>query len=591
MRLSVLGAELLAIARILVLSGALWTAAFLAAPRDVGAQSEYRNVDGGRPVRVEDALATPLHAMDIQLASARVERIAADAYRVLLEPRLAYGVLPQTELTLRAPFAFRERGVTPRQGLVGVGVGLFHAINLESTTLPALAVEGEIVPSAGGAVASGTTFSGRAIATRTFERFRIHVNVGGGNYRVPIPGADVSTPYVPDAPCSIATDRQSSSGAARDGLRPLGPMASCSSRATLPAALPVDRQSGDRAFGGIAVDKTLPLTFCIAHRRRCRRSLRSADQLDGLDRRARRSPPGHRTVGDRRNDRASNGIRQVDLDRVDWCDHERGVADAHSRGAMSDSGATDGRALLGSRRECTGRRALPGLAAVVCAAVLVVACGGVYPQFYFPAPHNWAFRDRYPAADRLFNAFDYGHAIVSEVLYESPRSAPVELEHKQFELLTHRILLHPPNVALDEAAIAPGFTKLAPEVDLTFEWAHMLHRQIYDVLADERIKPADRDVQVARLVAYYRSRADLALSSTPKSMQLMEGQPYSGAFRRVSPRVNGLIWSYHWLQVGLYDALLSPKRPSSESSWSRMSSLASCGCSSRNNPVCPPPCR
>jgi hypothetical protein len=39
-------------------------------------------------------------------------------------------------------------------------------------------------------------------------------------------------------------------------------------------------------------------------------------------------------------------------------------------------------------------------------------------------------------------------------------------------------------------------------------------------------------------------------------MELMEGQPYSLAFRHAAPRFNRLIWSYHWLQMGLYDALL-----------------------------------
>ncbi|MEO7501303.1 MAG: hypothetical protein ABIW94_01565 [Gemmatimonadaceae bacterium] len=29
--------------------------------------------------------------------------------------------------------------------------------------------------------------------------------------------------------------------------------------------------------------------------------------------------------------------------------------------------------------------------------------------------------------------------------------------------------------------------KIAPEAKMMFEWAHLLHRQIYDVLADERM--------------------------------------------------------------------------------------------------------
>jgi hypothetical protein len=40
-------------------------------------------------------------------------------------------------------------------------------------------------------------------------------------------------------------------------------------------------------------------------------------------------------------------------------------------------------------------------------------------------------------------------------------------------------------------------------------------------------------------------------------MVLMEGQPYSLVFRARYPKFNGLIWSYHWLQVGLYDALIA----------------------------------
>ena len=39
----------------------------------------------------------------------------------------------------------------------------------------------------------------------------------------------------------------------------------------------------------------------------------------------------------------------------------------------------------------------------------------------------------------------------------------------------------------------------------------------------------------------------------------MEGQPYSLAFRRRYPKFNGLIWAYHWLQVGLYEPLVTAK--------------------------------
>ena len=33
-------------------------------------------------------------------------------------------------------------------------------------------------------------------------------------------------------------------------------------------------------------------------------------------------------------------------------------------------------------------------------------------QFYYPGSFNWQFLKRYPEAARLFNAFDYGHAVL-----------------------------------------------------------------------------------------------------------------------------------------------------------------------------------
>jgi hypothetical protein len=84
-----------------------------------------------------------------------------------------------------------------------------------------------------------------------------------------------------------------------------------------------------------------------------------------------------------------------------------------------------------------------------------------------------------------------------------------------------------------------------------------VHRRVYDIWADERVPVADKDVRIARVLTYYKSRRDLAFSSVPKNMDLMEGQYYSRAFRDRYPKFNGLIWGYHWLQVGLYEPLVA----------------------------------
>jgi len=179
-----------------------------------------------------------------------------------------------------------------------------------------------------------------------------------------------------------------------------------------------------------------------------------------------------------------------------------------------------------------------------------------YEQFYLQASHNWQFRNRYAPADRMFNAFDYGHAILYETLWNKPNAPASVLEVKEYDYLTKKVLVNPPRVPLEEAAIEIAYARMAPEAKTMFEWAHILHRQIYDVLADERLSDARKDAEVARLVAYYKTRSDVAFSSKPKSMELMQEQPYSLAFRQKYPKFNGLIWAYHWLQVGLYEPLI-----------------------------------
>jgi len=180
-----------------------------------------------------------------------------------------------------------------------------------------------------------------------------------------------------------------------------------------------------------------------------------------------------------------------------------------------------------------------------------------YEQFYLPDRTNWAFRSNYPAADRLFNAFDYGHSILYETLYREPNGNPARLEEREYDFITRKLLVDPPRIPVEEAAIEVEYAKLAPEAKAMFDWAHVLHRRVYDIWADERVPIADKDARIARVLTYYKSRRDLAFSSVPKNMELMEGQYYSRAFRDGYPKFNGLIWGYHWLQVGLYEPLVA----------------------------------
>jgi hypothetical protein len=147
-----------------------------------------------------------------------------------------------------------------------------------------------------------------------------------------------------------------------------------------------------------------------------------------------------------------------------------------------------------------------------------------------------------------------------------------------YDHLTRRVLVRPPRLPLEEAAIEVEYAKLAPEAKVMFDWAHILHRQTYDVWADERIPLEEKDAPHGGDPGVLPEPPDLAFSTRPKSMELMDGQYYSLAFRERFPKFNGLIWAYHWLQVGLYEPLLVGRNPGRAAGAGRGPSPASGRC-------------
>ncbi len=196
------------------------------------------------------------------------------------------------------------------------------------------------------------------------------------------------------------------------------------------------------------------------------------------------------------------------------------------------------------------------LAALGVSATVLAAQDSRDEQFYYPGSFNYQFLKNYNNAGRLFNAFDYGHAVLYEKLYTKPNQLREELEQNQFNYLTKNLLIRPPRFAVAEEAVASSYAKLAWRAKMMFDWAHLLHRQIYDVYADERLPMADKDALIEKLTDYYLTNESKAFLPVPKSMTLMDDQYYSQVFRKGYPKMNGLIWAYHWLQVGLYEPLI-----------------------------------
>ncbi len=198
--------------------------------------------------------------------------------------------------------------------------------------------------------------------------------------------------------------------------------------------------------------------------------------------------------------------------------------------------------------------------AILLAAVtpgLLSAQGGRNEEFYYPGAFNWQFLRNYQEAARLFNAFDYGHAILYERLLVDPAGAVDRLEGEEFRYLVDDLLRRPPRFAVAEEAVMPRYSRMVWRAKLMFERAHVLHRQIYDVYADERLTTDRQTELVEALTDHYLNDRGYVFTDRPKAMALMDEQYFSKVFRTGFPKFNGLIWAYHWLQVGLYEPLIT----------------------------------
>ncbi len=243
------------------------------------ARAQYRNLDAGRPGRVEDAEPTPRYALDIDLVPFQIERLTGGTTRYRAEPRLAYGILPFTDLEVRLPIVQvnppSASGATSAAGLAGVSIGLLRALNIETTNMPAFALAAELSLPLGGLAPARGSYLAKALLTKTTSVGRFHLNGGLGTYairtvssatsgssgcsslRILLPGdttCNAGPPIIIDVPCSV---NPATSGTLAASSRMCAPPVT----ASLPsaAATPEPRSAGNRWFAGAAFDHSFAL--------------------------------------------------------------------------------------------------------------------------------------------------------------------------------------------------------------------------------------------------------------------------------------------------------------------------------------------
>ena len=144
--------------------------------RGATAQTDYYNTDAGRPITVEDAYAIERRALELQVAPLRIERASGGVYAWGIEPEVAVGLLPRTQVEVGVPLAWLDLGNGARTaGVAGVEVSMLHNLNVE-TRIPALAVVADVLLPLGHLAPDKAYPSVKGIATKTFSWARFHVN-------------------------------------------------------------------------------------------------------------------------------------------------------------------------------------------------------------------------------------------------------------------------------------------------------------------------------------------------------------------------------------------------------------------------------
>lgn len=196
---------------------------------------------------------------------------------------------------------------------------------------------------------------------------------------------------------------------------------------------------------------------------------------------------------------------------------------------------------------------LCALVVLATVALALAGCSQLEPRdkrFYYRALWNFALREDLAELDSEFNGVDFGHSNLYEnLLLTGGKDVPAIEERARKETLA--FIATKPRLNPNEEAIAPTYMKLAWRAQNTFDEAHALHRATYDIVVSDE---PDKDRALRNVLAYYRESA-YAITAKRLDHHRLDQLPYSKTFRQRFPLFNATIWSYHYLQVAVYDPL------------------------------------
>lgn len=179
--------------------------------------------------------------------------------------------------------------------------------------------------------------------------------------------------------------------------------------------------------------------------------------------------------------------------------------------------------------------------------------------FRLRGPYNFQYFRHHPEDFQLGAVAHWAHGWQHDLILITPRERTLEADarfYRDFE----RLFADPPRTEPHQDYVGPRMARLAWKVMRTIDWAHMLHEQLYDIMTDPRIPPAEKKRWIDRAVRYYLSEDEIAFSVAPAEVVLkragLNQAPWLHDYMMAWPRAAALFFAFHWWHMVVYEAQL-----------------------------------
>lgn len=137
---------------------------------------DHDNLDPNRPIAVEDAYAIPEGELGVE-AGVRFNDRREGRTQATFQPQIIYGAFRNAQIEIQGDLFTDPRTVVGANKSGDLHLGLLYNFNTETLRLPAFAVRVEAdLPT--GVNSQGVDTQMTGIMTRSFDRWRVHVNAG-----------------------------------------------------------------------------------------------------------------------------------------------------------------------------------------------------------------------------------------------------------------------------------------------------------------------------------------------------------------------------------------------------------------------------